>query len=209
VVLLVDVSFSAARATGYFLWMAAAFLRLGRQARVIFFVDRAIDATEAVSRWMRGRATDLAPGEERRGARPAARYRSPSGRSARGSGIEPAGVSFDELLGSLRGLDPHAPSDYGRTLHSLLDSHLRPAGRDTVLLVLGDARTNRYEPLPWALEEISRRCRTILWLVPEPRGRWGTGDSALAEYLPCIDTVIEAWDLSGLERGLAELLRSL
>ena len=102
-----------------------------------------------------------------------------------------------------------APSDYGRTFHALLHSHLRPRGRDTLLVVLGDARTNRFDPLPWALEELSRRCRGVIWLLPEPRGRWGTGDSALADYLPYVDALVEAWDLEGLARGLVEVVRRI
>ena len=180
VVLLVDVSWSAARATAYFLWMAAAFLRLGRRTRVLLFVDRPVEATAEVARW----------------AARAARARS-------------AERSFTELLKTLPGLNPQAPSDYGRALHALLTGPARPKGRDTVLLVLGDARTNRYPPLPFALEELGRGCQAVLWLVPEPEVRWGTADSALPEYLPHLDVVVPATDLAGLAEGLRALLRRL
>lgn len=203
VVLLVDVSHSVARAAGYFLQIASAFLALGRRARVIAFVDRPVEATRAVARWLGGAASE--PGGA---ARPTAR---PGGarRRRRAEGIVSSGIPFADLIESLPGLDPEAPSDYGRTLHSLLEAPLRPAGRDTILVVLGDARTNRFDPLPWALEEISRRCRAVLWLNPEPRTRWSTADSAMEDYLPHVDTVVEAKDLAGLARGVAELLRSL
>jgi len=194
VVLLVDVSFSTARATGFFLWMASAFLALGRRTRVIAFVDRPVDITSEVDAWIRGRRE---PGV----TRSAVSTRVP------GAGIRPAGIGFDALLLSIPHLNLSAPSDYGRTFHALLRSRMRPAGRDTVLVVLGDGRTNRFEPLAWSLDEITRRCRCVVWLVPEPRGRWGTGDSALPEYLPFVDTVVEARDLSGLARGLDTLLR--
>jgi uncharacterized protein with von Willebrand factor type A (vWA) domain len=192
IVLLVDVSFSAARSTGYFLWMASSFLQLGRHARVLAFVDRPVEITRELGAWIRGRA----PTAEAKG-----------GRRHPGRGIRPSRSGFDELLFSIPGLNLLAPSDYGRTFDSLRRSRLRPAGRDTVLVVLGDARTNRLDPLPWALEEIARRCRYVLWLVPEARERWGTGDSELAGYLPFVDTVVEARDLSGIARGLEELLR--
>ena len=180
VVLLVDVSWSAARATAYFLWMAAAFLRLGRRTRVLLFVDRPVEATAEVARWA-SRATRAASAER----------------------------SFTDLLKRLPGLNPQAPSDYGRALHALLTGPLRPRGRDTLLLVLGDARTNRYPPLPFALEELRRGCRAVLWLVPEPESRWGTADSALPEYLPHLDVVVPATDLEGLAEGLRALLRRL
>jgi uncharacterized protein with von Willebrand factor type A (vWA) domain len=174
VVLLVDVSWSVARAAGYFLWIASEFLEPGRRARVVAFVDRPVDATAAVARWKRSsRAT------------------------------------FAQVLSGLPGLNLGAASDYGRALHALSQSKLRPAGRDTILVVLGDARTNRYDPQAFALEELSRRCRAVIWLVPEPEARWGTADSALAAYLPHVDVVAEATDLAGLASGVEAVLRRL
>lgn len=122
---------------------------------------------------------------------------------------EGSAQSFIEMLRSIPALNLLAPSDYGRTLHRLLRSKLCPRGRDTVLLVLGDGRTNRFDPLEWALGEIARRTRVVVWLVPEARQRWGSGDSALARYLPHVDTLVEARNLAGIRRGLAELMRSL
>ncbi len=201
VVLLVDVSFSVARASGLFLLMAAEFVELGRRARVLAFVDRPVDATAAVSRWARGShrgpcAGEASPKPRRRGARP-------------GDGIVSQDVSFADVLDGLKDLNLEALSDYGTAFHALSVSRLRPRGRDTVLVVLGDGRTNRFDPLPFALEELSRGCRAVLWLVPEPRSRWGTADSALPKYLASVDLVVEATDLQGLSRGLGELLRRL
>ena len=82
-------------------------------------------------------------------------------------------------------------------------------GRDAVLVVLGDGRTNVFDPLPWAFEEIAGRARRVLWLVSEPRVRWGTGDSALGAYLPFCDVAVEARDLEGLARGVRELAASI
>jgi len=194
VVLVVDVSFSVARASGLFLLMAGEFLELGRRARVLAFVDRPVDATAAIRRWLRG--TPATAGFRRRGARP-------------GDGIESKQVSFAEVLDGLRDVNLDAPSDYGTAFHALLTSRLRPRGRDTVVVVLGDGRTNRFGPLPWALEELARGCRAVLWLVPEPRSRWGTADSALPSYLPSVDLAVEATDLVGLARGLAELVKRI
>ncbi len=201
VVLLVDVSFSVARASGLFLLMAAEFIELGRRARVLAFVDRPVDATAAVSRWARGsrrgpRAADVTPTSHRRGVRP-------------GAGILSQDVSFADILDGLKDLNLEAPSDYGTAFHALSVSRLRPRGRDTVLVVLGDGRTNRFDPLPFALEDLARGCRAVLWLVPEPRSRWGTADSALPRYLASVDLVVEATDLNGLSRGLLELMRRL
>jgi uncharacterized protein with von Willebrand factor type A (vWA) domain len=117
--------------------------------------------------------------------------------------------SFATLLRSLDGLNLDAPSDYGRAFHGLLRSHLRPAGRNAMLLVLGDGRTNRFDPQTWAFEEIADRCGVVLWLAPEDRGRWGSADSALEAYLAHVDVAVEARDLAGLARGVSELVRRL
>jgi len=201
VVLLVDVSFSVARAAGLFLLMAAEFVELGRRARVLAFVDRPVDATAAIAGWARGSPKRRPAGEgagpgSRRGTRP-------------GTGIISGNASFADVLHGLRDLNLEAPSDYGTALHALRGSRLAPRGRDTVLVVLGDGRTNRFDPLPWALAEVARGCRAVLWLVPEPRSRWGTADSALPDYLASVDLVVEATDLRGLAGGLGELVRRL
>jgi len=189
VVLLVDVSFSVARAAGFFLLLAGAFLEIGRRARVVCFVDRPVDATGAIARWMRGRAR---PGRPLATSRP-------------GDGIARGGVSFADVLSGIDGLNLDAASDYGRTLHALARPGYRVRGRDALLVVLGDARANRFDPLPWAFSDLAASLGGVLWLVPEPASRWGTGDSALPLYLPSIDVLVEATDLSGLARGVAEM----
>lgn len=177
IVLLIDVSWSTAQAAGLFLTVAREVLRRARDTRILFFVDRAVDATSAVERWL---ARNLS---------------------------EP--TSFARLVAALPGLNLDAPSDYGRAFHALLRSPRRPAGRDTLLLVLGDGRTNRFDPQDWAFEEIAERCGAVLWLVPEALAQWGTGDSALGSYLAHADVAVEARDLDGLARGVGELARRL
>jgi uncharacterized protein with von Willebrand factor type A (vWA) domain len=177
VVLLIDVSWSTARAAGLFLTLAHEFLRRAAQTRVLLFVDRSVDASAAVARWMR------------RGPR--------------------AAGPFAGLLESIPGLNLDAPSDYGRAFHNLLRSPLRPAGRRTLLVVLGDGRTNRFDAQDWAFAELVERCGAALWLVPEARAEWGTGDSALEVYLPRVDVAVEAHDLAGLARGIAVIARRI
>src|SRR5262249_45125990 len=112
----------------------------------------------------------------------------------------------------IEGLDPRAASDYGRAFYQAAHARrgtLRSAGRDTVLVVLGDARGNYQDPQAWAFETLAERCRRVIWLNPEPASRWGTGDSALDEYLPSCDVLCEAGDLDGIARGIDEILRAL
>ena len=182
VVVMVDVSWSVMRASSLFLMMAREFLAANRRASIHFFVDRCVDATAAIRRW-----NDESPAP-----------------------------SFERLVGSLKDLDPMAPSDYGRAFYQA--AHARPhsalgpvpaAGRDTILVVLGDARSNNKDPQAWAFEDLASRARRVIWLNPEPAARWDSGDSVLSDYLPSCDIVCEARDLDGIARGMTEIARSL
>jgi len=121
-------------------------------------------------------------------------------------------ASFARFLETLDALDPKAASDYGRAFYQAARVHAggpRTSRRDTILIVLGDARSNRRDPQEWAFEEIAARSRRVIWLNPEPAARWNTGDSVLSCYAPSCDVICEARDLEGIARGVAEIVRAL
>jgi hypothetical protein len=89
-------------------------------------------------------------------------------------------------------------SDFGRTFYQFYSDLLGEVSRDTVLLILGDARNNHFDPQAWTLGEIRQRCQRLLWLNPEARRLWDTGDSVLAAYAPYCDAVLECWTLEHL-----------
>lgn len=81
----------------------------------------------------------------------------------------------------------HTSSDYGEALLDFREQFLTAVGPRTAVLILGDARNNNQNPRFDALHEIAMRARRVFWLNPEPRGRWGLGDSealAYAEIVP-------------------------
>ncbi len=100
-------------------------------------------------------------------------------------------------------LDVMARSDFGRVLRDLVEDHATVLGADTVLLVLGDARNNRRPPRADLLASARARVRRALWLNPEPRERWNTGDSVIASYARHVDAVVACGTLAELERALA------
>ena len=102
-------------------------------------------------------------------------------------------------------LDLHARSDFGRVLGEL-GEHRGVLTRSTLLLVLGDARNNRLPPRPDLLRAIADRVQRIVWLVPEPRARWDTGDSVIGRYAPSCEAVVECVDLGGLVRAVRATL---
>ncbi len=85
-------------------------------------------------------------------------------------------------------LDLHARSDFGRVLVELWERQRARLTRSTLLLVLGDARNNRLPPRADLLRAIADRVQRIVWLVPEPRARWDTGDSVLGMYAPACES---------------------
>ncbi len=103
-------------------------------------------------------------------------------------------------------LDLHARSDFGRVLGDLWSRHRALLGRGTLLLVLGDARNNRLPPRADLLRKVRERVKAVVWLVPEPRGRWNTGDSVLGLYAPACNFVLECLDLAALVRAVRPVL---
>src|SRR5436190_9977206 len=103
-------------------------------------------------------------------------------------------------------LDLHARSDFGRVLVELWERQRTRLTRSALLLVLGDARNNRLPPRADLLRAIADRVQRIVWLVPEPRARWDTGDSVLRLYAPACEAVVECVDLGAMVRAVRETL---
>ena len=102
-------------------------------------------------------------------------------------------------------VDLHAFSDFGRALVGFERGFGAALDRNTVLLVLGDARNNRRPPRADVLGRLRSRVRAVWWLVPEDRARWGSGDSAIEAYRPFCDAVLECANASALLAGLDRL----
>jgi uncharacterized protein with von Willebrand factor type A (vWA) domain len=99
-------------------------------------------------------------------------------------------------------------SDFGRVFYQFYTDLLGDLSRDTVLLILGDARTNHFDPQSWTLGEIRQRCHRLIWLNPEPRRLWNTEDSVVHVYAPYCDAVLECWTLAHLVQTADVLLQT-
>jgi uncharacterized protein with von Willebrand factor type A (vWA) domain len=82
-------------------------------------------------------------------------------------------------------------------------SRLAPS---TLVVILGDARNNRRPPRADLVRALRSRVQQLVWVVPEPRARWNTGDSVLAAYAPWCDAVYECVDLDGLARAVRQAI---
>jgi uncharacterized protein with von Willebrand factor type A (vWA) domain len=99
-------------------------------------------------------------------------------------------------------------SDFGRVFYQFYHDLLGDLRRETVLLILADARTNHFDPQAWTLGEIRQRCRRLLWLNPEPRRLWNTEDSVMDVYAPYCDDILECWTLEHLKQAADMLLQT-
>jgi uncharacterized protein len=102
-------------------------------------------------------------------------------------------------------LDLYARSDFGRVLMELWERRAALITRATVIVIMGDGRNNRRPARADLLHDLARLGRAILWLIPEPQGRWNTGDSAIRQYARAVTALIPCENLRELEHGLARV----
>jgi uncharacterized protein with von Willebrand factor type A (vWA) domain len=96
-------------------------------------------------------------------------------------------------------------SDYGYVMRQFATEYARQFSRRTVVLVVGDARTNYAEPAVASLADVSDRVGKLYWLNPEPRRYWDQGDSVMSQYAPHCAQVRECSTL----RQIADFVQSL
>ena len=89
--------------------------------------------------------------------------------------------AIDQALNDTR-ISRQAQTDYGETFRGFKAEHLQILTKKTTLIIVGDGRTNYMNPRESILEEMRQRCRRLIWLNPEPRIFWGTGDSEMGVY---------------------------
>ena len=97
-------------------------------------------------------------------------------------------------------------SNYGRVLRLFEERHARTLDRRTTLVILGDGRNNYHDPAVDVLGRIRERSRAVIWLCPEPRSRWGQGDSAMGAYADKCTSVFEVCCAADLERAARTLV---
>ncbi len=97
-------------------------------------------------------------------------------------------------------------TDYGQALSDLRVNHWSVMDRRTTVIILGDARSNDGDPRIDLFEEAASRCKRVVWLNPEGRSLWGTGDSEMLRYAPHCSVIAHMQTLKDLERTIDEIL---
>ena len=100
-------------------------------------------------------------------------------------------------------------SDYGHALADFERLALADIDRRTTVLILGDARNNEANPRTDLLRKIYERSRRVIWLNPEPKVSWDTGDSVMGRYRAHCHQTTECGSLVQLERVVSDLLRAV
>lgn len=99
-------------------------------------------------------------------------------------------------------------TDYGQAfvdLEGLLENNI---DRKTTVIILGDARSNYGDPRCDVLKTIQEKSKRILFLNPEPKSVWGTGDSEMLRFIPYCSKSKVCSSLFDLERVVDDMLRS-
>jgi uncharacterized protein with von Willebrand factor type A (vWA) domain len=98
-------------------------------------------------------------------------------------------------------------SNYGNSLADFEEGWERHVSSKTTIIILGDARGNRTNPRTDIMQRLSQRSKRIIWLNPEFRSAWGTGDSDMFRYAPYCSVVTVCNTLRHLERVVTDLLK--
>jgi uncharacterized protein with von Willebrand factor type A (vWA) domain len=98
-------------------------------------------------------------------------------------------------------------SNYGNSLADFADGWMRFVTNKTTLIILGDARGNHTDPRVEIFREMTARAKRVIWLNPEYRTAWGTGDSDMLRYRPYCHVASVCNTLKHLERVVADILK--
>ena len=99
-------------------------------------------------------------------------------------------------------------TDYGSSLQDFARLALDDINSNTTVIILGDARNNHGDPKLEIMQSIYQRARQVLWLNPESRRAWGSGDSEMLRYQSACHFSAECNNLTQLERIVDQLLKS-
>lgn len=100
-------------------------------------------------------------------------------------------------------------TDYGRAFFDFRQLVGRDLNKRATVIVLGDARSNFYDPGVGVLAEMSKRTKQLFWLNPEIRSQWREGDSEMNRFAPFCTEVFLCNQLMHIERFADRLMTSV
>lgn len=112
----------------------------------------------------------------------------------------------EEAITKIMSLIGFGSSNYGNSFSDFEDGWMRHVTNKTTVIILGDARGNRTDPRTDVIGRLSQRSKRIIWLNPEYKSAWGTGDSDMYRYAPFCNLVSVCNTLRHLERAITDIL---
>ena len=113
-------------------------------------------------------------------------------------------LAIDKVLKEAN-IEYNAATDYGLTFRQFKKDYMDILNKKTTLIIIGDGRSNYSNPEEQILDEMRERCRRVIWLNPETRYFWYTGDSEMRAYQVCCSEVRPCQNLN----QLLEFIQSL
>ena len=98
-------------------------------------------------------------------------------------------------------------TDYGQSLQDFVDTTLKDLNKKTTVIMLGDARNNYGDAKQHLWKEVYERSQRVLWLNPEPKLRWNSGDSVMGLYTPYCSQAHVCNSLQDLNRIIGNILK--
>lgn len=99
-------------------------------------------------------------------------------------------------------------TDYGRALEDFKELALNEIDNRTTVIILGDGRSNGADPRVDILREIKNRSKRVIWLNPERKNIWGSGDSEMKRIAPNCTVAEVCNSLNKLELVIRDLLKT-
>jgi len=78
--------------------------------------------------------------------------------------------------------------------------------RRTTVMIIGDGRNNYNANNAWALKDLKRKCKRLLWICSEDKRSWGFGDSEMLVYSKLCDQAVVVQSLSDLAKVADQLV---
>jgi len=103
-------------------------------------------------------------------------------------------------------VDYNAATNYGRSLADFRRRYLEALNRQTTLIIIGDGRCNYTPPEEGILAQMRARCRRVIWLNPEARQFWYSGDSEMRAFETVCDEIRPCQNLKQLLEFITSLV---
>jgi len=113
--------------------------------------------------------------------------------------------AIDKVLAEAE-LEYGAPTDYGATFRQFSRNHMEVLNKKTTLIIIGDGRSNYLNPELRLLEEMREKCRRVIWLNPEAKGFWYSGDSEMRAFETRVNEVRPCQNLNQLTDFIQDLI---